>query len=166
MTNNDFPDHYQVTRSNDNDASLSENDIQQLLEAGAPILPGPSLLASMKQKILSRISTPPEDLKKSGVNPGWQMLTEHIDIKFLHRDENQGTQHTLWRCRPGATIAAHRHTRDEELLVIEGDLRCGERLMQAGDFEIMAADSFHPALYTEAGCLLYLRGEIFELSGY
>ncbi len=60
----------------------------------------------------------------------------------------------LLRCLPGGVIPAHRHSGWEYALVIEGQYQIEGRTVRAGDAQQSAANSFHPQITTDVGCLL------------
>ena len=141
------------------DEPLRHEDIQQLLLATAPITPDATTSEKMKKIILNRAEKNQGAPRTS--NPEkWQQLTRTIEIKVLWQDTVRGLQSAIWRCRPGARIPSHIHEVDEELLLIEGSLQCGDIIMTAGDYTFMPAGSTHKECFSEQGCLLFLRGAI------
>ncbi len=58
------------------------------------------------------------------------------------------------RCFPGAVLPAHTHSGWEYAVVLEGSYQIEGRTIRAGDAQLSAANSTHPEITTDAGCLL------------
>jgi quercetin dioxygenase-like cupin family protein len=89
----------------------------------------------------------------------WVQIAPFVEIRELRRDETSGTHTSLIRMRPGGVIPAHRHTREEEFIVLEGECHIGTHKLVAGDIHIAAAGSWHEPVTTHSGVLVLLRGE-------
>ena len=89
----------------------------------------------------------------------WIQIAPFVEIRELRRDEAAGTHTSLMRMRPGGTIPAHRHAREEEFIVLEGECHIGTHRLAAGDVHIAAAGSWHEPVTTRNGVLVLLRGE-------
>ena len=63
-------------------------------------------------------------------------------------------QRTRLCMAPGTSYPGHRHAGVEECYVLEGDLRVGDLVMRAGDYQRAAIGSVHGVQSTEGGCLL------------
>jgi putative transcriptional regulator len=88
--------------------------------------------------------------------PGVFIRTLSVD-----REKNQFT--ALVRMGPGRTYPAHRHAGPEECLVLEGDLRVGDEVMRAGDYQRAAVGSRHGVQSTEGGCLLLIVSSLTDV---
>lgn len=66
----------------------------------------------------------------------------------------EGKRIYLLRCMPGGVIPAHTHRGWEYALVLEGRFQIAGRTISAGDAQYSAANSHHPELTTDIGCLL------------
>ena len=119
---------------------------------------------AMRARLLSRVATeaPPGTRTVRADKGRWYPVTEHIDIKILHLDPERNEQIALLRCRPGAVIASHPHTKDEESYVLEGEIRIGQHVIRQGDLHIASAGCQHADLIAEQGALLLLRSEIYQ----
>ena len=53
------------------------------------------------------------------------------EVRELRRDEAAGTHTSLMRMRPGGTIPAHRHEREEEFIILEGECYIGTHRLVA-----------------------------------
>ena len=50
--------------------------------------------------------------------------------------------------RPGGVVPAHRHEREEEFIILEGECHIGTHKLVAGDVHIAAAGSWHEPVTT------------------
>jgi quercetin dioxygenase-like cupin family protein len=74
----------------------------------------------------------------------WLKAGDGIDIAPLHVvGEAAGT--AFLRFSPGAVSPAHRHPGGEELFVISGRLRVGDRVLKSGDFLYTPPGGIHDA---------------------
>ena len=79
---------------------------------------------------------------------------EGVSIKQLYVDPAREEVTVLVRMAPGATYPAHRHAGIEHCLMLEGDLRAGDLVLRAGDYQCAASESLHQVTSTEQGYLL------------
>jgi ChrR Cupin-like domain len=87
----------------------------------------------------------------------WQPFLDRIEFKLLNHVD--GVASYLLRLQAGAVLPAHRHPIDEECVVIEGELRIGERLLiRAGGFHLARKELPHADITTDSGALIFLRG--------
>lgn len=80
-------------------------------------------------------------------------------MRELRWDEASGIYTSLLRMRPGGVIPAHRHEREEECIVLEGEVQIGTYQLSAGDVHIAAAGTWHEQVTTRKGVLVLLRGD-------
>jgi anti-sigma factor ChrR (cupin superfamily) len=73
---------------------------------------------------------------------------------FVDRERDQMT--CLVRMDPGTAYPGHIHRGPEECLVLEGDLRIGDDVLRAGDYQRAALGSRHGVEATQNGCLLFI----------
>lgn len=92
----------------------------------------------------------------------WQPLPGGIGLRPLGGGGMQRI--SLQRLAPGSALPAHLHRRDEECLLLEGEMFVDDRLLRAGDYQVAPAGTVRSAISTDAGALLYLRGDA-ELGG-
>lgn len=79
-----------------------------------------------------------------------------ISMRMLFVDPRRRAVTCIMRLEAGATLPAHVHQNSEEYLVLEGELRVGDQLLSAGDFQ-RTAPGFEQADQTSPhGCLLLL----------
>lgn len=79
-----------------------------------------------------------------------------IEARQLFVDRAQDRVTMLVRMAPGTAYPRHVHGGIEECFVISGDLRVGDLVMHAGDYQRADAGSRHVEQSTEAGCVLFL----------
>jgi len=91
---------------------------------------------------------------------GWTPSAPGIEKKFLYRDLATGTESYLFRMQPGASIEMHHHPRAEECLVLEGDLAIGDLRLKTGDYHVATKGTMHPALRSEGGAIVFVRGAV------
>jgi len=137
-------------------------DILELLTAALqPIELSVARRDRLRLRILSqaRDSVPPGTMTTRSAAAEWLQIAPLVAARELHRDEAAGTHTSLLRMQPGAIIPAHRHTKDEDFVVLEGECYIGTHLLHAGDIHSAAAGSTHEAVTTRTGVLVLLRGE-------
>jgi anti-sigma factor ChrR (cupin superfamily) len=86
----------------------------------------------------------------------WEKVHVGIWAKRLYVDPERDTVTMLVRMDPGASYIPHRHGGPEQCFVLEGDLREGDLLVTAGDYQCAAKGTVHGAQSTEFGCLLLI----------
>jgi anti-sigma factor ChrR (cupin superfamily) len=96
----------------------------------------------------------------------WEQVIPGVRAKRLYVDPQHDTVTMLIRMDPGASYLPHRHAGPEQCFVLEGDLRDGELVVRAGDFQCAAEGTVHGSQQTESGCLLLivssLRDELLD----
>lgn len=89
----------------------------------------------------------------------WIVVNPLIKCRRLRVDAVAGIQTVLIRALPGACIPRHRHTQDEEFIVLEGECYIGTHHLRTGDANFAAAGSWHEDITTRTGVLVLVRGE-------
>jgi len=79
-----------------------------------------------------------------------------VQAKRLFADGERGYVSMLVRMAAGSAYPSHRHAGYEECYVLQGDLRVGETVLSAGDYQRAAGGSVHVVQSTEQGCLLFI----------
>src|SRR4249919_3300229 len=137
-----------------------------LLAALAGILPerqpDPDTAARLRAALLARIGAGGAAVvhvirREQGE---WRTLLPGVEIKSLRRDDNSGTQTTLWRVQPGARVPPHVHSHEEECLVLEGVIVHDGIEYFAGDYLLARAGDRHQAFEAPQGALFLIRGEL------
>ncbi len=144
----DFPEDF------DFDQRLEEAALD--LALGAPMCAPPP---GLRQRLLDRIaaSSPAGIEVRYASGAQWRpMGTPGVTYRQLYMDPASGMVTILVRMAPGARYPSHLHTRAEQCLVIEGDLRQPGDVLRAGDFVLAREGSVHPTTWSEDGNLLLL----------
>ncbi len=79
-----------------------------------------------------------------------------IEVRRLHVDRARQYVTMLVRMAPGASYRPHRHHDTEESFVLEGEVRVGDEVFRAGDYQRAEAGSVHGIQSTETGCTLLI----------
>nr|WP_225444327.1 cupin domain-containing protein [Pseudomarimonas arenosa] len=85
-----------------------------------------------------------------------------VKIRPLRVDWEGKTQTSLWRLEPGASIPPHRHTAEEECLIMEGSLIWGGKEYGPGDFLLARPGAHHEEFRSPKGALLMIRSELSQ----
>ena len=139
---------------------LPDKITEVLLEATAPIDPGPERAARMREQLLDRVRTasaPSQQplLTVPGGDEDWLEAAPGNSVKILRSDEESMSM--LVRLEPGATFPRHSHPADEETFVLEGETWFGDIHLVAGDYHLAPQGTEHGEVRTETGCLLFIR---------
>ena len=126
------------------------------LSALAPEAAPPSDLFSAIEAQLDG-EAPDNSLTVRAEGGAWFERSPGVWCKILNEHE-AGVTTRLLRCEAGGVVPSHRHNSDEELFVLEGDIRIGKLRLGKGDFHLARAASQHVDAVTENGCLVLVRG--------
>ena len=115
----------------------------------------------MRKRVLQRArDTAPEGTAtQRGSHTDWIEIAPLVEIRELWRDQAAGTHVSLMRMQPGGVIPMHRHTKDEDFVVLEGECHIGRHLLRAGDSHKASAGSIHADVTTRTGVTVLIRGE-------
>lgn len=91
----------------------------------------------------------------------WLSVAEGVEEKQLWRDSQ--CQSRFVRLAPGGYLPAHDHQRDEECLVLEGDVFFGDILVRSREFHLAPAGSRHGEVFSDTGALLFMHGAVRAL---
>jgi len=87
----------------------------------------------------------------------WQEYAPGIRRRVLWQAD--GTVAYLARAVHGALVPSHGHHRDEECLMLDGDLFLGDILVRGGDFQLAPAGLVHDVVQAGSDCTVYIRGD-------
>lgn len=121
--------------------------------------PSPEASASLRARIVAEAGRMRTQVVRAGEGE-WKPFVPGIRIKTLRRDEAAGTQTSLWRIEPGASVPPHPHTHEEECLVLEGSVIHGGVEYFAGDYLLAPAGERHKPFLAPRGALLMIRSEL------
>lgn len=83
----------------------------------------------------------------------WEPFREGVEIYHLYGDGIQGPSAALIRYRQGASVARHRHTGYEHILVLAGSQRDEHGTALTGTLSVNRPGTEHD-LVSEAGCIV------------
>ncbi len=142
--------------------SLLPNAIAQEISAAvAPAELTDEQRNSLRTRTLQRArhETPEGTATLRAADTPWIECAPHIQMKVLRQDATTGYQIVLLNVQPGGVMPAHRHTREEEFIVLQGECHIGSHRLHAGDVHLAQAGSWHPAITTQTGVIVLVRGE-------
>jgi len=132
-------------------------------EAAAALTSLPSSITPLtppdrvKSRLFEQIDAERPGLSFYFANEGqWHNIAPGISAKVLNMDPDRQRVTALVRMAPGSRYDNHRHTRTEELVVIEGSCYCGGKLLQRGDYHRAEAGSIHLDTYSDDGSLMLM----------
>jgi quercetin dioxygenase-like cupin family protein len=133
------------------------------LEISAAIAPA-ELTDELRSSLRARVLQGARDESSRGTTTfraadQWTQCAPYIQMKVLRQDASTGCQIVLLHMQAGGVMPAHRHTRDEEFIVLEGECQIGSHHLHAGDVHLAEAGSWHPPITTQTGVKVLLRGE-------
>ena len=148
-----------------NDPSGVHADVLDALWAAVPgARLEPKRKARLRERVLQRAAATaePDSLMHILRNDQgeWRTFIPRIHLKLLRIDRERGTQTSLWRLDPGAVIPAHRHTGEEECLILEGGVSWDGVVYGPGDYLLARPGLLHTAFHSEHGALLMIRSEL------
>jgi hypothetical protein len=114
---------------------------------------------SMRERITARVAALTPDGRGSAANVGWQAFWPNVWVKVLRHDSHNKTQTALFRVLPGGVVPARASTRDEECLVLEGEVFIGEHRVGQGDLHVAGPDTRYRDITTRTGAMLMVRSE-------
>ncbi len=147
-------------------SSPEQNDgddvFAEIASAARPLELSASKRASLRERVLDQArETAPEGTRTLRANEGeWLDLDAHVRIRVLARDVAAGTQTVLLRVAAGGRFPGHRHSQEEEFIVLEGECHIGAHRLGTGDVHIASAGSWHDDITTRTGVLVMVRGEL------
>jgi len=141
---------------------LDADIIAQLAATLAPVELSPADRSALHDRIMQRIGAGPPagtstmraaEMRWIDVGPG-------VEVKVLRVDHERRDQTVLIRMQPGAVVVGHRHTQDEECLILEGEVLIGEHRLLQGDMHVAKPGAVHPPIRAPDGALLLIRSEM------
>ncbi len=141
----------------------------ELTQAAPESTPSPAVWQEIRRRIhvsaqpWKNWSAAPASVRESGLTfvpsdaGDWEETdVEGVSVRRLFVDRARDSVTMLVRMKPGSSYPRHRHNGPEECFVLQGDLRVGEALMRAGDYQRAEVGSLHAVQSTEDGCLLLI----------
>lgn len=87
----------------------------------------------------------------------WEDYAPGIRRRVLWQADGAVAYIALAAC--GAAVPSHGHHRDEESLMLVGDLFLGDILIREGDFQLAPAGLVHDTVQAGSDCMVYIRGD-------
>jgi quercetin dioxygenase-like cupin family protein len=142
--------------------TMDEALMDSLAGALAPIELSSERREAMRTRILGRIADqPPPGTRTLRANEGeWIRVNELVHVRLLRQDIASNSQTVMIRMLPGAEVVAHRHTQEEECVILEGEVTIGAHRLRAGDVHLASPGAKHAPIRTVHGALLMIRSEI------
>ena len=118
--------------------------------------------SSMRQRIKARISTeqPTNTHTIRGEAVEWMAPWPNVWVKILRLEPTSNLQMVLFRIEPGGVVPAHVHTKEEECLVLAGEIHIGSHRVGEGDLHIAKPGAAHGDITTRTGATVLVRSEI------
>jgi len=117
---------------------------------------------AMHSRIMQRIS----DAAQAGTvtfraaDMHWVTAGPGVEVKVLRMDRERNDQTVLIRMHPGSVVVGHRHTQEEECLVLEGEIFIGNYRLGQGDMHVARPGVVHAPIHSPNGALLMIRSEM------
>jgi anti-sigma factor ChrR (cupin superfamily) len=108
-------------------------------------------------------ATKPRFEIQRGGDAQWFSPAPGQSIRVLAIDRPQRRFTALVRLEAGARYPAHHHSGAEECYVLEGDLRAGDEVLYAGDFQRALPDSWHEEQWSLQGCVCLIVAPLQQL---
>ena len=143
---------------------LDEAVLNRLSAAVKPTALSAEREAAMRTRLFNRLKTPaPKGTYTVQANTReWIAIDPLVEIKILREDLENNNQTALWRLKPGAVVATHSHTQEEECLVLDGEIYIGDHCVRKGDLHVAEPGYSHPSIASKTGALLLVRGQRVE----
>jgi predicted ChrR family anti-sigma factor len=103
-----------------------------------------------------KAASPGLHIVRSGEGDWQPTAAPGVTVKPLSVDAERRYVTMLIRMEPGSSYPRHRHSGVEECFVLEGELRVGDEVLRAGDFQRADERSVHAVQSTDRGCLLLI----------
>lgn len=86
----------------------------------------------------------------------WHVIADGVEEKRLWHDDTRASR--FLRLAPGASLRDVHYPRDSELLVVSGEVFCGDILLLASEFMLAPAGSHHAELSSDVGAVVFVHG--------
>jgi quercetin dioxygenase-like cupin family protein len=143
-------------------AVLDAVALEAIAAAVRPVELSDAQRVSMRKKITDRISPgqPSNTETVRGETVEWMSVWPNVWVKMLRQDPASNLQMVLFRIKPGGVVPAHVHTKEEECLVLDGEIFIGDHRVGEGDLHIAKPGAAHGNITTLTGATVLVRSEI------
>lgn len=147
---------------NNKPAVLDENLAEAIAGAVRPVELSEGARTSMRNRIAARIDPvqPANTETVRGEAVEWLSAWPNVWVKLLRQDVSSNLQMVLFRIEPGGVVPAHVHTKEEECLVLQGEIHIGQHRVGQGDLHIARPGAEHGNITTRTGAMVLVRSEI------
>jgi anti-sigma factor ChrR (cupin superfamily) len=116
---------------------------------------------AMQARILARIQAPPPPLTTTirATEMRWISAGPGVEVMVLRSNAERNDQTVLIRMQPGSVVVGHRHTQEEECLILEGEVFIGDHHLLSGDMHVAHPGAVHDPIKAPHGALLLIRSE-------
>ena len=151
-----------MSKSKPNDPVLDAATIESLATAVAPAELSVADRDSMHARIMARVQAepPPSTFTIRATDMQWITVGPGVEVKVLRADPERNDQTVLIRMQPGAIVVGHRHTQEEECLILEGEVYIGDYRLAQGDMHVARPGAVHAPIRAPHGALLMIRSEM------
>jgi anti-sigma factor ChrR (cupin superfamily) len=119
--------------------------------------PSTALWERLAQRIAAETGGEPVSPAPDGwVEPEWKDAAPGIACKLLATDTERNRVSMLVRLAPGTEYPPHRHAGLEELHLLHGELRIGDRTLYPGDYNRAEPGTVDHRVWSETGCTCVL----------
>jgi len=148
--------------------------LEALLMAVAPATLSPDELDGLQARILARVAPqglappplaaeiepPPATFTIRADEMRWVTVGPGVEVKVLRMDTDRNDQTVLIRMQPGSVVVGHRHTQEEECLILAGEVYIGDYRLGQGDMHVARPGAVHEPIRAPHGALLMIRSEM------
>ena len=140
---------------------LDPATLQRMAQAISPAEPSAADKQAMHARIMARIrdEAPPGTVTTRASQMQWIAAGPGVEVMLLRMDAQRNDQTVLIRMQPGSEVVGHRHTQEEECLVLEGEVFIGSHRLSRGDMHVAKPGAVHAPIRAPAGALLLIRSE-------
>ena len=144
------------------DQVLAPDTIERLAGALAPAELTQAERDAMLARIMARAGQDPPagTFTIRSADMHWVTVGPGVEVKVLRMDEERNDQTVLIRMQPGASVVGHRHTQQEECLILEGEVTVGDYRLFQGDMHVALPGAVHAPILAPHGALLMIRSEM------
>lgn len=142
------------------DAQLAPRDYHW----APPGAPPPMLLATTAARVLLREAPASPQaggqcaFTRADAATPWDDFAPGILRRVLWACDGEAA--LLYRASAGAQVPSHRHQRDEECLMVEGEVFLDDVLLRTGDYQLAPAGTAHAGVSTDTGGLIFAHGDL------
>ncbi len=117
---------------------------------------------SLHARIMQRIGAdaPADTFTVRATDVRWVDAGPGVQVKVLRMNRERQDQTVLIRMQPGAIVVGHRHSQEEECLILEGEVFIGEHRLMQGDMHVARPGAVHSPIRAPGGALLLIRSEM------